>query len=607
MSARVVLLAAVTVLGLTVGTPPLSHADHGPRVGIDTDVSGNTATSLGPNDSCISTTVGQTFAVDLWAHDITAVLAFQGSLYYDFNVVKVVSYDINYLLGSIPGANLFDVSEPVPDQDGLFVPAFLDLNSTVGATGSGVMVRVTLEAVGAGYSPLFPTGNMLLWVDVDFNIYGIGDVNGDAVYDGPTDGAIVWVGQACPPDADGDGVDQGIDNCPATGNPDQADRDGDGTGDWCDDGDGDGNLDTIDTCPNLHDWSVGDTDGDGLGDACDADRDGDGVPNTSDNVPDVYNPTQADSDGDGVPDAIDNDADGDGINDKGAANAIWAYIGGDPEDEYVAGWLGPNFVENRQDNDGDVDEVRVPVLALGGTVHTVDLDGDGELEVSVKDPGRPPGVSVNYDMLSGDPDTDVDVVVIGGGELGALVPAPEDVDGDGEKESLVWEPELMAGVQVDAGIDGDGDVDIRWRNGQVSGMDNCPAVANAGQANTDADAYGDACDSDDDNDGYADVTEAHVGTGSVTPCGTGGWPADLTAAGGFSANKVNISDLGSFVGAPRYLNTNVGTNPGDVRWDVVPGSTFGNHINIVDMQSVLYVAPPMFGGSRAFNGPACTP
>jgi hypothetical protein len=35
-------------------------------------------------------------------------------------------------------------------------------------------------------------------------------------------------------DTDGDGVANGVDNCPTTANPDQADRDGDGTGDACD-------------------------------------------------------------------------------------------------------------------------------------------------------------------------------------------------------------------------------------------------------------------------------------------------------------------------------------------------------------------------------------
>ena len=35
-------------------------------------------------------------------------------------------------------------------------------------------------------------------------------------------------------DPDNDGIDSSIDNCPMTANPDQADSDGDGVGDVCD-------------------------------------------------------------------------------------------------------------------------------------------------------------------------------------------------------------------------------------------------------------------------------------------------------------------------------------------------------------------------------------
>ncbi len=128
---------------------------------------------------------------------------------------------------------------------------------------------------------------------------------------------------------------------------------------------------------------------------------------------------------------------------------------------------------------------------------------------------------------------------------------------------------------------------------------------------------------DCDGDGYAGTAEDHVygyvpqTTGDQKTCGEYDasfpnaavkpslrWPADLIG-GTFSANRVNIQDIAAFVGVPRYLNTNVGTNAGDVRLDVVPGSTFGNHINIVDLQSVAFATAPMLGGVRMFNGPPC--
>ena len=146
-------------------------------------------------------------------------------------------------------------------------------------------------------------------------------------------------GDACE-DSDGDGVLDFEDNCIFIPNPDQADADGDGEGDVCEDADNDGIIDSKDNCINTPNIDQADMDGDGIGDVCDDDRDGDGVLNTDDacpdtpgtaetngcpdsdgdgiinkddNCPDVANSDQADSDGDGVGDVCDDDRDGDGI------------------------------------------------------------------------------------------------------------------------------------------------------------------------------------------------------------------------------------------------------------------------------------------------------
>ena len=130
-------------------------------------------------------------------------------------------------------------------------------------------------------------------------------------------------------DADNDGVVDSEDNCPNLFNPDQADSDGDGIGDVCDeagptDSDNDGIPDENDNCPNTPNTDQADSDGDGIGDVCDeaepTDSDNDGIPDADDNCPNTPNSNQADSDGDGIGDACDEveptDSDNDGIPDE---------------------------------------------------------------------------------------------------------------------------------------------------------------------------------------------------------------------------------------------------------------------------------------------------
>ena len=106
---------------------------------------------------------------------------------------------------------------------------------------------------------------------------------------------------ACDPDADGDGANNEVDNCPNNYNPGQGDADLDGVGDICDNCPDDYNPDQIDS----------DSDGDGVADACDAcpgfddsvDADGDTVPDGCDDCPGYDD--LADADGDTVPDGCD--------------------------------------------------------------------------------------------------------------------------------------------------------------------------------------------------------------------------------------------------------------------------------------------------------------
>jgi hypothetical protein len=71
------------------------------------------------------------------------------------------------------------------------------------------------------------------------------------------------------------------------------------------DSDGDGVADGVDNCPSVANANQSDMAGDGIGNVCDSDKDGDAVANVSDNCPSVQNADQKDSDSDGIGDACD--------------------------------------------------------------------------------------------------------------------------------------------------------------------------------------------------------------------------------------------------------------------------------------------------------------
>lgn len=120
---------------------------------------------------------------------------------------------------------------------------------------------------------------------------------------------------------------------------------------------------------------------------------------------------------------------------------------------------------------------------------------------------------------------------------------------------------------------------------------------------------------DGDGDGFSNSAELYLGTNPSDRCGepnpdgtSASWPADLFSGGvPDSTNKVNITDLSSYLAPMRRINTSPGHPGYSARWDVAPGpSIFPGVINIEDLAKLLIIAPAMFGGQRAFNGPACT-
>lgn len=194
-------------LGAVVGEREC--AAQGPvSIGVDADPTGNTATSLGPIDSCISVSNGDTFQIDLFVSDVDDLLAWEAYFTYDMNIVNILDRDVMMFQTANPGSNVFDVSEDLPDIDGRYGVAAADIAQPIAPdSGSGVLARLTLKAVGAGVSPasLSPIdvngdGRMDLgpWLK-DSEGAPIADGDGDGFFDGSIANAQIAVDKACLP------------------------------------------------------------------------------------------------------------------------------------------------------------------------------------------------------------------------------------------------------------------------------------------------------------------------------------------------------------------------------------------------------------------------
>ena len=189
-------------------------------------------------------------------------------------------------------------------------------------------------------------------------------------------------------DADGDGVEDGQDNCPFVYNPDQrlprfyADLDRDGFGDPNDFVEGctapSGYVaNQLDNCPTLNTIDLADTDQDGMGNVCDPDDDNDGFLDADDCAP-----LDASI---GAPRLFYADQDGDGFGDPTRAQLSCTPIAG-----YVANntdncpdTANPDQADANGNGRGDVCEEEVTVrnafwleaeCALVGSVWTVRKD-----------------------------------------------------------------------------------------------------------------------------------------------------------------------------------------------------------------------------------------
>lgn len=190
---------AATALALQNG----NSAAQGPvLLGADTNVAGNTATTLGAADGCIEVSSGDTFDMDISVSDVSDLVGWELYLRFDPPIVDVIQADLWQFLASNPRSSL--TVQSIPLSGGRHFLGAADMRGAP-ESGSGVLARVTLEASGAGVSSaeIFSSdfdGDG----DMDFGPrltaaggIPVGDTTGDGVFDGHIQHAIIAVDDRC--------------------------------------------------------------------------------------------------------------------------------------------------------------------------------------------------------------------------------------------------------------------------------------------------------------------------------------------------------------------------------------------------------------------------
>jgi hypothetical protein len=156
-----VLLAVMAVSGLVAvwllrGEDGSTRAEGGAvEIGIDPEVTGNTATTLGTLEYCVRVDIASPafdnvsdYNIDVYVQgDTLAPVAYDAWVTYDATKVHIAAPGTNTLI-KLPGASSF--SDAVPDADGKYVASVAYLSGGPGTAGDGTLVRLGLDIGASG-------------------------------------------------------------------------------------------------------------------------------------------------------------------------------------------------------------------------------------------------------------------------------------------------------------------------------------------------------------------------------------------------------------------------------------------------------------------------
>jgi gliding motility-associated-like protein len=409
------------------------------------------------------------------------------SLITDVNLTVNIThtYDGDLILRLISPAG---TSVLLSDQNGSFGDNYtnttFDQDATTPITSSSPPYTGTFQPEGdlSALNGEFSGGDWALFVEDTF----VGDTGSIDSWSLEICGEILT-------DTDGDGIPNGDDNCPDIANADQADLDGDGEGDVCDDDlDGDGVLNVDDNCPETANADQADADGDDIGDLCDTecqfftsfDTPIDISASSGGTYTSVIN--------------IQDDLPVDDVNVKINIDHAWdadLNISLESPSGLIVdlssgnGGGGDNYTDTIFDDDG------ASPITGGSPPFTGTFQPEGSLASFIGESSLG-----DWTLIVTDTFGPLDGGVINSFELELCVVGEfsEDTDGDGVIDTEDNCVDIANGDQSDIDGDGLGDVcdDDIDGDGVLNANDNCPENANPDQTDIDGDGIGNFCDVD---------------------------------------------------------------------------------------------------------------